>query len=75
MGVSLVKMFYTYVSSASTSDQLALSKQRTSKRRKEELLRDNTALAVSEKYIDALYYNEIFILWHIVTLMLQLTGS
>ena len=32
----------------------------TTKRRKEELLCDKTVLAVSEKYIDALYYNEMF---------------
>ena len=32
----------------------------TTKRRKEELLCDKTVLAVSEKYIDALYYDEMF---------------
>ena len=35
-------------------------KQRTAKISKEELLCDKMVLAVSEKYIDALYYNEMF---------------
>ena len=40
--------------------QFAMYKQQTEKRRKEEIFRDKTVLYVSEKYIDALYYNEIF---------------
>ena len=35
-------------------------KQQTEKISKEELLCDKTVFSVSEKYIDALYYNEIF---------------
>ena len=58
--VSLVKMCIKYVSVARASDLLALSKILTAKIRKEEILCDKTVLAVSEKYIDALYYNEMF---------------
>ena len=37
-----------------------MSKQQTENRRKKDIHRDKTVLAVSEKYIDALYYNEMF---------------
>ena len=43
-----------------SADRFDLYKQRTSKIRKEELIRDKMVLAVSGKYIDALYYNEMF---------------
>ena len=36
-----------------------MSKQQNTKRHEEELLFDKAVLAVSEKYIDALYYNEM----------------
>ena len=42
------------------SDRLDLSKQLTARIIKEEILSDKTVLAVSENYIDALYYNEMF---------------
>ena len=41
-------------------DQLSLSKQGSAKRRKEDILRDKTVLAVSNKYIDVLHYDEMF---------------
>ena len=41
-------------------DQTSLSKQRAHKRRKEELLLEHNMNKASEKYIDALYYHEMF---------------
>ena len=43
-----------------SADRFDLYKQRTSKIRKEELIRDKMVLAVSGKYIDAFYYKEVF---------------
>ena len=60
MRVSLAKIYIYDALVACAADQLALSKQQTANIIKEELLRDKTVLAVSEKYIDALYYNEMF---------------
>ena len=57
MRVSLVKMRIEDDPEAHATDRLDLSKQRSTKRRKEEFLRDKTVLAVSEGYIDAFYYN------------------
>ena len=56
MRVSLVKMYIEAETAARADDLLGLSKQQTAKRRREEIFRDKTVLAVSEKYIDALYY-------------------
>ena len=74
MRVSLAKICIEEDPEARASYRLALSKQQTAKRRKEEICRDKTVLAMSEKYIDALYYNEIFILRHVGTLLIRLTG-
>ena len=60
MRVSLAKIYIYDALVACAADQLSMSKQRTANISKEELLRDKTVLAVSEKYIDALYYNEMF---------------
>ena len=58
--MSLVEICIKDAPAARASDKLDLSKQRTSKISKEDLLHDKMVLAVSEKYIDALYYKEIF---------------
>ena len=58
--VSLVKICIYYAPAARADDQLSLSKQRSANRRKEYILRNTTVLSVSEKYIDALCYNEMF---------------
>ena len=60
MSVSLVKMNIEDYPEARSADLLALSKQKTSGISKEELLCDNTVLAVCKIYIDALYYNKMF---------------
>ena len=60
MKVSLVNMCIYDASEARASDWLSLSKQRAAKIIKEELLHDKTVLAVSETYIDAVYYNNMF---------------
>ena len=57
MRVSLEKMCIEGAPVAHASGQLAMSKQRTTKKIKKELLCDKTVLAVSKKCIDALYYN------------------
>ena len=60
MRIYLVKICIEDASEARTDDRLALSKQLTANIRKEDLLCDNTVLAVSEIYIDGLYYNKMF---------------
>ena len=56
----LVKICIEDAPALRASDRLALSKQQTANIRKEEILCYKTVLAMSEKYIDALYYNEMF---------------
>ena len=74
MRVSLANMCIEDEPSAHSTDRLYLSKQRTENIREEELLCDKTVLSVSENFIDVLYYNKKFILCHVGTLLLQLTG-
>ena len=45
---------------ALADDRLDMSKQQTAKRKKENILFDQTILDVGEIYIDVLYYNEMF---------------
>ena len=45
--------------SVRVNDREALAKQRAAKRRKEELAREHALECASEKYIDAIYYNEM----------------
>ena len=59
MRVSLANMCIEDTPEPRYADQLALSKQLTIKISKEEILFDKTVLAVSEKYIYALYYNKV----------------
>ena len=58
--LSLVKIYIEDTPAACATDQLAMFKQITSKRIKKEILCDKMVLAVSEKCIYALYYNEMF---------------
>ena len=60
MRVSLAKICIEDALAACAADQYALYKQQNAKRCKEELFCDKTDLYVSEKYIDALYYNDMF---------------
>ena len=71
--MSLVKICEYDAPAVRSSDRINISKQHTTKRRTEELLRDKRVLDVNEKYIDVLYYIEIFILSHVGTLLLRLT--
>ena len=72
--VSLVKMCIEDAPEERAVDQLDMSIQLTANIRKEEILRDNMVLAVSENIL--MHYISIrrFILWNIVTLLMQLTG-
>ena len=60
MRMSPVNMCIEYAPEARAADRIAISKQRSTKRRKEYLLHDKTVLGVSEEYIDELYYNDMF---------------
>ena len=55
-----MKMCIDDAPAARAADRLDISKQLTEKRSKEELLSEKTVLSESEKYIDVLYYNEMF---------------
>ena len=72
--VSLVKMCIEDAPEERAVDRLDMSIQLTANIRKEEILRDNMVLAVSENIL--MHYISIrrFILWNIVTLLMQLTG-
>ena len=72
--VSLVKMCIEDAPEERAVDQLDMSIQLTANIRKEEILRDNMVLAVSENIL--MHYISIrrFILWNVVTLLMQLTG-
>ena len=58
--MSLTKMCTEDAPPARADDRLALYKQQTEKRRKEDLLRENIVLTVSKKYPNVLYYNNMF---------------
>ena len=60
MRVSLAKMCIEDAPAVRAADRLALSKQQTAKRSTEDILCDIAVLDLSKKYIDALYYNEMF---------------
>ena len=58
--VSLVQTCIYDVAEACASDRLSLSIELTAKRINEDIPFDKKVLAVSVKYIDALYYNYMF---------------
>ena len=73
--MSLVKIFIEDAQELRTSDQLALFKQKTANRRKEELFRDKTVLDVSEKILMHYIIMRCFILRRVGTPLLRFTES